>query len=47
MPNQASTHVPYFQETAQVAVILQIKPPSEELLMVFDLQDFPPPTEVH
>jgi hypothetical protein len=39
-------HVPYFQQMIHVALFLQIKPPNEEF-HVFDLQDFPPPTEAH
>lgn len=40
-------HVPYFQQMVHVALFLQIKPPNEELFKVFDLRDFPPPTEIH
>jgi len=36
--------IPYFQETMHVALILQVKPPSEDF-KVFDLRDFGPPAE--
>jgi hypothetical protein len=39
-------HVPYFQQTVHVALFLQIRPPNEEF-EVFDLQNFPRPTEAH
>jgi len=37
-------HVPYFQETMHVALILQIKPPGADF-KVFDVRDFGPPTQ--
>ncbi|MGO8932646.1 MAG: PA14 domain-containing protein, partial [Terracidiphilus sp.] len=37
-------HVPYFQETMHVALILQVKPPGEDF-KVFDTRDLGPPAE--
>ncbi len=37
-------HVPYFQETQHVALILQVSPPGEDF-KVFDVRDFGPPAE--
>ena len=38
-------HIPYFQETMHVALILQVKSPGENQFRVFDVRDFNPPEE--
>jgi hypothetical protein len=38
-------HLPYFQETMHVALILQVKAPGDDHFKVFDLRDFSLPAE--